>query len=70
MIAFLLISCNEQKGTTAESAPAKDSVADNIKMYMHTWDEIINIRKPDIFNDSNFTKDVVMHASPKNAVEH
>jgi hypothetical protein len=41
-----------------------DSVAANIKMYSHVWgDEIINKRKLEMFNDSNFTKYVVMHAS-------
>jgi steroid delta-isomerase-like uncharacterized protein len=33
-------------------------------MYTHVWDEIINKRRLDMFNDSNFTKDVVMHANP------
>jgi len=37
-------------------------------MYTHIWDEIINKGRPDLFNDSNFTKDVVMHASPKDIV--
>jgi steroid delta-isomerase-like uncharacterized protein len=43
---------------------ATDSVEANIKMYTHTWDEIINHGKLDMFNDSNFTKDVIMHAHP------
>ena len=47
------------------SSPEKaDPVAANIKMYTHVWDEIINKGKLDMFNDSNFTKDVVMHANP------
>jgi steroid delta-isomerase-like uncharacterized protein len=33
-------------------------------MYTHTWDEIINHGRLEMFNDSNFTKDVVMHANP------
>jgi steroid delta-isomerase-like uncharacterized protein len=41
-----------------------DPVEANIKMYTHVWDEIINNRKLDLFNDSNFTKDVVMHTNP------
>jgi uncharacterized protein len=45
-----------------------DSVATNINMYTHTWDEIMNKRRLDLFNDSNFTKDVVMHANPKDEV--
>lgn len=64
VIIFLfstLIACN--------TAPKKDTtVEDNIKMYTHVWDEIINKRKLDMFNDSNFTKNVVMHASPADVV--
>ena len=41
-----------------------DSVSANIKMYTHVWDEIINHGRLDMFNDSNFTKDVVMHENP------
>jgi len=49
-------------------APTQDSVAANIKLYSHVWDEIMNKGKLNMFNDSNFTTDVVMHASPKDAV--
>ena len=54
---------------TACSSPKKDTkVEDNIKMYNHVWDEIINKGKLDMFNDSNFTKTVIMHASPSDVV--
>src|SRR6476660_607309 len=61
-LSLLFSSCssNQQAGTTTQT----DSVAANIKMYTHTWDEIINHGRLDMFNDSNFTKDVVMHANP------
>lgn len=45
-----------------------EHVAANIKVYTYTWDEIMNKGKLDMFNDSNFTKDVVMHASPNDIV--
>jgi steroid delta-isomerase-like uncharacterized protein len=48
-------------------APVKekvDPVEANIKMYTHVWDVIINQGKLDLFNDSNFTADVVMHTNP------
>jgi len=64
-ILVLLFNCctsNQKTGTTETTAT--DSVEANIKMYTHTWDEIINHRRLDLFNDSNFTKDVVMHANP------
>ncbi|QEC67085.1 ester cyclase [Panacibacter ginsenosidivorans] len=61
-LSIFTTSCNapEQPKETV----AADSVAANIKMYTHTWDEIINHGKLDMFNDSNFTTDVVMHANP------
>ena len=55
--------------TSEKPAPEKpDPVAANIKSYTHTWDEIVNKGRLDMFNDSNFTKDVVMHASPADIV--
>ena len=63
-MAFLITAC-----TSAEKEPVKaDPVEANIKMYSHVWDEIMNKGKLDLFNDSNFTKDVVMHASPSDVV--
>jgi steroid delta-isomerase-like uncharacterized protein len=67
MIVASITSCgNPQRDS--EKQTTLDSVAANIKMYSHVWDEIINKRKLEMFNDSNFTKNVVMHASPKDAV--
>ena len=55
--------------TSTDKEPVKtDPVEANIKMYSHVWDEIMNKGKLDLFNDSNFTKDVVMHASPSDIV--
>lgn len=62
---FLAAGCDQSKKTAPEK---EDPVAANIKMYTHVWDEIINKGKLDMFNDSNFTKDVVMHASPNDIV--
>jgi steroid delta-isomerase-like uncharacterized protein len=61
-MALLFSAC-----TSSEKEKA-DPVEANIKMYTHVWDEIINKGKLDMFNDSNFTKDVVMHASPTDVV--
>jgi uncharacterized protein len=60
VISFFFSAC---------SSPEKDSsgtdvVEANIKQYTHVWDEIINKGKLQLFNDSNFTKDVVMHGNP------
>lgn len=65
--ASLITACNNP-GTETTKEPAKDSVAANIKLYTHTWDEIINKGNLALFNDSNFTKDVVMHVSPADIV--
>ncbi|MEO6734544.1 MAG: ester cyclase [Ferruginibacter sp.] len=62
-----LFSCNTSNSDTQKET-AVDSVAANIKMYTNVWDEIINKRRLDKFNDSNFTKNVVMHASPSDVV--
>lgn len=67
MIFATLISCNNPQGDTAKQTTV-DTVGANIKMYSNVWDEIINKRKLDKFNDSNFTKNVVMHASPTDVV--
>ena len=63
----ILMSCNNPKVDTTKQTTT-DSVSANIKMYSHVWDEIINNRKLEMFNDSNFTQNVVMHASPSDVV--
>jgi steroid delta-isomerase-like uncharacterized protein len=65
VLLLLAVSCSSpEKGESEKTDP----VAANIKAYTHTWDEIMNKGKLDMFNDSNFTKDVVMHASPTDVV--
>lgn len=61
---FFLTACTSGQSSGTTGSLTKDSVEANIKMYTHTWDEIINQGKLDMFNDSNFTKDVVMHVHP------
>ena len=60
-------ACNAPESPT-ERETAIDSAATNIKMYGHVWDEIANKGRLELFNDSNFTKDVVMHASPSDII--
>jgi hypothetical protein len=62
-----LFACNSLHSDTQKETTV-DTVATNIKMYTNVWDEIINKRKLDRFNDSYFTKNVVMHASPADVV--
>ena len=55
--------------SSAEKDAAKpDPVEANIKMYTHVWDEIMNNGKIELFNDSNFTKDVRFHMKPADVV--
>ena len=63
MITLLFTACSSPQKEKA------DPVEANIKMYSHVWDEILNKGKlNEMFTDSNFTKDVVMHASPSDVV--
>jgi len=65
VILFFVTSCSSHEKALDEKA---DPVEANIKAYSHVWDEIMNKGKLEMFNDSNFTKDVVMHASPSDIV--
>ena len=67
IVLATLFSCNSSHNEPGKETTV-DTVAANIKMYTNVWDEIINKRKLDKFNDSNFTKNVVMHASPTDVV--
>ena len=67
MVFATLISCNNPQTDTAKQATV-DTVMANIKMYSNVWDGIINKRKLDEFSETNFTKNVVMHASPTDVV--
>jgi steroid delta-isomerase-like uncharacterized protein len=40
----------------------------NIKMYSNVWDEILNNGKMEMFNEDNFTKDVVLHLNPNDLI--
>ncbi len=37
-------------------------------MYSHTWDEIINNRNLDCFNEDNFDANITLVMSPENVV--
>ena len=66
---YFFVSCGAPVNEAAEKALDQQKMEEaNVKMYSYTWDEIMNKGKLDMFNDSNFTKDVVMHASPADIV--
>lgn len=62
MIAILLLAVSGFAQSTESTIDAK------IKKYVHVWNEIINEGRLDLFNDSNFTPDIVIHASPQDIV--
>ena len=53
---------------TAFAQKADTSIDANIKKYVNVWDEIINKGKLELFNDSNFTPNVVIHTAPQDVV--
>lgn len=70
-VAILSSGCNNKgkETTKTETSENRELVVEaNIKMYTHVWDEIMNRRKLEMFNDSNFTKNVIMHASPADVI--
>lgn len=64
ILTFLFTACTSPEKEVTKADP----VEANIRIYTHVWDEIINKGKLDMFNDSNFTKDVVMHGSSSDIV--
>jgi steroid delta-isomerase-like uncharacterized protein len=59
------IGCSSPEKTE----PAKeDQLEANKKMYSRVWDEILNKGKIEMFNDSNWIKNAVVHASPNDIV--
>ncbi len=65
MISVISLTILSGCATEEKKEPEKTSAVEaNIKAYTHVWDEIMNKGKLDQFNDSNFTKDVVMHVTP------
>ena len=56
MISVLFISaCNN------EPLNKEEITKSNIKMYSNVWDKILNDGQLHLINDTNFTKDLVMH---------
>ena len=55
-MTLLFISCSDNK------------INKDIEMYTHTWDEIINNRNLDYFNEDNFDKNITLIMAPENVV--
>ncbi|MEN3324858.1 ester cyclase [Mariniflexile soesokkakense] len=56
IIGLSMVSCNNTK------------IEKNIKMYSDTWNHIVNDGNLDLINNTNFTEDITMIASPENVV--
>ena len=65
LLLILFFSSCTARETKTEEIPRP--VAANIKKYTTVWDNVMNKDKLDMLNDSNFTKDVQMQASPAKA---
>ena len=55
-MTLLFISCSDNK------------INKDIEMHTHTWDEIINNRNLDYFNEDNFDKNITLIMAPENVV--
>lgn len=55
-------------GSGCASVRSGSHVQANIKKYCSVWDEIVNHGKLELFNDTHFTPQVVLHMSPEDLV--
>lgn len=67
-LLLFVTACNPKDKETDQLKADEARVTANIKMYSGVWDQIINESKLNLLNDSNFTKDVIFHASPQNII--
>ncbi len=65
-----LLSCSSPKAEPIAELPIVENpmLEENINLYTHAWDLIMNQGKLELFNDSIFTPDVLFHANPENIV--
>src|ERR1700712_4014353 len=63
-LMFLTITSCKKETTTVDDP----TVAANIKKYETTWDAIMNKGSLDLFNTTNFDKNVVFHSTPTDIV--
>lgn len=69
LLSVTLTSCeNEPSAECVQLRTANKQLAANLKMYEATWDEIINKRRIDQINETNFDKNITLITSPENIV--
>lgn len=69
LLSGVFTNCkNSPSAREIQLETAEKQLAANLKMYSSTWDEIINNRKIDLINDTNFDEHITLLSSPKNIV--
>ena len=68
-LSVLATSCkNEPSKECLQFETASKQLAENIKMYKTTWDEILNKGQIDEINEVNFDSNITLITSPENIV--
>jgi len=62
---FIFPNCTSHEKVLSANT---DQLETNKRMYTHVWDEILNKGNIETFNDSNWVKNAVVHASPNDIV--
>jgi len=69
LVSASITSCkNEPSAECVQLEKADKQLAANLKMYETVWDEIINKRKLEEINETNFDKNLTLVAFPENIV--
>ena len=69
LVSASITSCkNEPSAACVQLEKADKQLTANLKMYETVWDEIINKRKIDEINETNFDKNITLVAFPENVV--
>ena len=64
-----LSSCKTGPSETCVKREAETNQLEaNLKMYESTWDEIVNKRKIDLINDTNFDTNITLITAPENII--
>ena len=66
LLCLAIASCSKNKDAVSDSN--NDTVATSIKKYAEVWDGIINGKNLNLFNTTNFSKNVVFHSKPTDIV--
>lgn len=69
VFSAIVMSCQKENSSECENLKvANEKLAENLKNYQTTWDEIINKGKLDMIDQKMFEDNVVLVSSPNNIV--